>query len=508
MLVLIFAFAFASCREEEPERIWSEVGDMPAKEKKEECLQKFAKVLSQVVHEDEEVRMFLKDEALKMFDRNYDVLYYLVKDEDVSGQTFRDRLISYSSKEEMEEIEKTLPLLNIYTSKISLFNILPENLNIKDSEIPVAVSRSDSTILFFDGKKELALSKGEIPNFHVFVVNENNRVKIPQESDMYSKSSKSVVFRSPNYDGSSIFSVKSFNVKMDNIGNKAIEAYRHFNKNDGSLRQKSYQRDYIYYGITPENQKGTFNRSISEYLNVITVNPAAYFRISDQGKEDPINNASSTEQKKRGLSQQELLDRLWTRGSYNFRFEISSSEVDHPQIVCIPLMPEDLWNFNIAHSYRHSTWFRHSKNTYTINPRNFTARDVYLRDLVDMGKWDISEEALYRYVKIYEEDATEEVEETTTYEMSVARKENFSGNAKIGIGLKKVNVDVGGSASSENSTTTKITKTVTTKRTLGSDLLGSVRIYFYDPIVESVYSTVYRQRSYNTGSIKFGVTAR
>lgn len=151
----------------------------------EKYLVQFAEVLSKAVYEREDVRAFLKKESLKQFDKNYDVLYELVKEETINGKSFRDILVSYSSDKIIREIETNVSLLNILVPKIALFKVEPENLNTEDNEIPVAISRDSETSLYLNGKKELSLQKGEVPSFHVFVVNENSRVvAVNEESEM------------------------------------------------------------------------------------------------------------------------------------------------------------------------------------------------------------------------------------------------------------------------------------------------------------------------------------
>lgn len=54
----------------------------PSKETK---MADFARVLSKAVADRQDVRQFLKDEALKQFDLNYDILYGAVKDEQIGG---------------------------------------------------------------------------------------------------------------------------------------------------------------------------------------------------------------------------------------------------------------------------------------------------------------------------------------------------------------------------------------------------------------------------------------
>lgn len=90
-----------------------------------EAQTKFAVILSKAVSNSEEVRSFLKEEALAYFDNDNDVFYPFVKDKIVPGtgaQTFRNILLSYcDNEEELKAIEKSQPLLNILVPDLTLF---------------------------------------------------------------------------------------------------------------------------------------------------------------------------------------------------------------------------------------------------------------------------------------------------------------------------------------------------------------------------------------------------
>ncbi len=491
---------------------------------KEKFLVSFAGVLSKATYERKDVREFLKIESLKQFDKNYDVLYYLIKDEVVSGESFRDILISYSSKETIEDIETNVPLLNILIPEIMFFDVKPENLDTEDKEIPVVVSRDSETSLFLNGEKELSLQKGEIPDFHVFVVNENSRVVAPVDikGSLKSTGVKSIMFKSPNYDGSlkeqEESTTKSALVRRHLVGSKEILAYNHFNKDDGSIYQKAFQRDFIYYGITPENKSGNLNRSVSEYIRFIEVDPRTYFKIADQtgtgsNSDDPDIKDFTASQEKRELSKEELLDRMWTKGSYDFKFEIVTSTKQHPQIVYVPLKPNELWNFNIKHTRRHSTAFRRSKNYYKIDPNKFTSKRVYLDyRQISFGKWNLSEESIYRYVNVMEEDESISKTSTSTYESTRVHTSKFNGEAKLSVGLGDVTASGGASAEVTNSNTIKQSNTVTITRKELSDNLGSIKIFFYDPIIDGrrrrSRRRAYYVHTYNTGYVKFAISVK
>ena len=92
--------------------------------------------------------------------------------------------------------------------------------------------------------------------------------------------------------------------------------------------------------------------------------------------------------------------------------------------------------------------------------------------------------------------------------MTNVNSSKFNGDVKLELGLgksSKLTTDVSVEASSTN--TTKETRTVSVVRQQGSDNLGSVRIYFYDPIIETKISSMeYKVRTYNTGHVVFGIS--
>lgn len=70
---------------------------LPDLETQESAQIEFAKILSKAVYADEDLRVFLKEEAIKQFDNDYDVFYPFVKDETISGgRTFREILVEHA----------------------------------------------------------------------------------------------------------------------------------------------------------------------------------------------------------------------------------------------------------------------------------------------------------------------------------------------------------------------------------------------------------------------------
>ena len=483
-------------------------------QQKHEVKTEFAKALSSVLWSNMEARRIVKTEANKQFDMNYDILWSTIKDVQIGDSSFADCIAARTSKEFVSCINEQLPLLNILFPEIKMFEISAETYDYSDSELPVVVSCGDKNLLFFAGELTDTIPSGEVPAFNLVVVNENNRVEAVGANNTRGANYK-YSFISPTYDGTNRYKqTRGASLSRNLVGDKAISAYTYFYKDDSSVNSMALQRDYIYYGITPENQSGALNYNTSEYISFIEVNPKTYFTIADQTIDNLINNdpyikANSISRKKKDFTQEELIDALWTKGSYNLRFEIQRSTNEQPQIVYIPVKPSEIWNFNLDRSYRHPTAFRHSKYTYKIDPNKFTSKRYELSPYeLSLGKWNLAEESLYRYVTILEEDESEAKTYTYQYEVTNVNSSKFNGDVKLELGLgksSKLTTDVSVEASSTN--TTKETRTVSVVRQQGSDNLGSVRIYFYDPIIETKISSMeYKVRTYNTGHVVFGIS--
>lgn len=500
-------------------------------ENKEALLTEFAQSLSRAVYADRDLRQFLKTEASRQFDKNYDVLYQKVKNEKVGSATFRDVLRRYISEEKLEAVESAVPELNILMPEIPMFDVRATNYDVSDKELPVAVAGKAQNTLYLNGEKAASLRLDEVPDFHVLVVNVNKRVVVnphrtrgTQEADFQ--------FRHPEYDPANDRLAKasrSVTMPEDYLGQKAIEAYRYFYKNDGSEAQKGYQRDYVYYDMKPGDKVGRFNNAVSEYISYIEVSPNLYSLIADDTEEsktptnkDPYIRAKDVT-KERGAfrNDQLLLSQMWTDGAYNFVFQVVSSTDDRPRTLIIPAKPSDLWNFHIDHTYTHKTWFRHSKHYYKIDPSKFTSKPYYLESFqASLGKWDLSKESLYRDVIISEQDNGSDIQSEREYTETRFDSRKVSGSFKYNVGLTipadskekavdpnaSVNLDHSWDKQSNITTTSRHKVTVTTRQE--SDQLGTVRIYFYDPLIDGKDVKGYRAFTYSTGGVTFAITAK
>lgn len=370
----------------------------------------------------------------------------------IGTASFREILSAYSSSAEISVIERSVPRLNIFIPEIPLFDVNIDNMDCSETEIPVVVENESGMTLYVNGTLDICIPKGELPDFHTIVVNENNRIEVSTDSD-----NTYCGYKTKAYNIDSGRNTRSIECNMSQLGKPSLAAYVLFHGNNGGKDSKALQRDYIYYGLTPEkSDRGTLNQAVAEYIAFIEVDPNSYFTISDQiGDElynDPHIVKGSVSRKKQDFTEEELINEMWSTGTYSFRFEVSTLSSSRPTVSIINLRPDQLWDFNYNREYRHSTLFRHSKYTYTIDPKKFTRKRVELGQYdISFGKWDLSQEALERYVTISEVDKSKEYEKTVTYDMTTLNSSKVSGGIKFGLGT-----DISGNADTEyNTSTTK-----------------------------------------------------
>lgn len=164
-----------SCASDEPQKP-VEDAELPAIEEGK-YLPEFATILSKAVFFSTDLRKFLKEEALKQFDCDYDILYQAVKDEMVGNESFRDILLFFSDEKTLSEIERNNPMLTIRIPSIFMFNVHPSTIDVLDNELPVALSYENGSRLYMNGEVVDTIKKGDIPGFNLLVVTQNTRVE-------------------------------------------------------------------------------------------------------------------------------------------------------------------------------------------------------------------------------------------------------------------------------------------------------------------------------------------
>jgi hypothetical protein len=235
----------------------------------------FAKVLAKALTT-KEVREIIKQEALKRFDKDYDILYQFSKDVSFNGSKSLQQILAGYAKDSVAFINLTeqLPLITIFVPHIHNFN--PEDWN-TDQQIPIVAVRKTSSIkkeevlnAYNSREEEIILNYRKSPEQPVIVVKENERVtyvdnnnnerKVESKTSFLRTARGIFSFTDECYDGLNTKSATTTGSRMiipiDPLGiyarNQQIEPVR----------------DYIYYGIDPSTGVGSgpLKNNYAEFL--------------------------------------------------------------------------------------------------------------------------------------------------------------------------------------------------------------------------------------------------
>ncbi|MDE5955625.1 MAG: hypothetical protein K2G80_03930 [Bacteroidales bacterium] len=133
----------------------SEITTMDAESAKKE----FAKILSKAVYKYRDLRAFLKENALRQYNNDYEVLYPLIKNEIIgdTGLSFREILSMCDDNDSLYSIEEILPLLTVLVPDWAwidetCFSIA--NWDINDDDIAIGYEGDDIVhSLYVNGEK-------------------------------------------------------------------------------------------------------------------------------------------------------------------------------------------------------------------------------------------------------------------------------------------------------------------------------------------------------------------
>ncbi|MDR0333610.1 MAG: hypothetical protein LBI15_09120 [Dysgonamonadaceae bacterium] len=279
--VMIAAICFASCNNDDIFIETNEVTTDPialleevySADQEVEMLRPFARALYNAMSESPILREILKTKALEQFNKEYDVLYQFIKDEPVeNGLTVRQLLLTHFENEEMlADIERRRPTLTIFVPQLPEESFSAEIWNTAE-EIPAValhVTKHIHTPIFGDFGEygdEFVVESGLVPAFPVVVLKNNARVVVAEGSR-----TRFAALDNPNCDFVFEFTHEYFDNSekevqvttrqtVYTIDPKVKEAFEIYQDVDG------WQRDYIYYGITPSSPNGPLSRSFQEHI--------------------------------------------------------------------------------------------------------------------------------------------------------------------------------------------------------------------------------------------------
>ncbi len=248
--------------------------------KSHELLEDFSKALSSALNSSVELRRLIKNEALKMFDYDYDVLYLSINTYKLSsGKTVDELMELYIDTSKLELVKQKYPTLTIFVPVLPDNSFSAESWNPED-EIPYTALRVENSndIMAYGIEKEFLIPSNEIPKYPILVIKLNERIisvnKVQKKKYLSACNTiddTDIVFLSDVFDNTKNESINRSISSMhsnerDRTGSipdnmkKVYEAYDIYNPSNGWLR------DYIYFDLTPQKTKGAFNLDFKESL--------------------------------------------------------------------------------------------------------------------------------------------------------------------------------------------------------------------------------------------------
>lgn len=408
----------------------------------------FAKVLAKAV-KNADVRKLIKDEAVKKFDTDYDVLLQMVKDKNLSnGKTLINTIAEQSdNKEYIKEIPDNLPLLTLF---------VPNYYSAEkwtDADIPIIVYRDENNklIAVSDEGETVEISDTKQPYLPIIVVKNNDRVTT---RSLAQNRSNDNTFIFSNGKENFYFIDASFN----NLNNKERGARRvdlwQSNPFDAVIVEaynRTYgcnycsQRDWIYYGIDARTGLNSGPLSIKFQEAVTAFEPTSTAITSVIGG--------------------------WDEGNYVFVLtpilgDKNASTVNANNKT-IPIRPEDIYLYTerIEHYGLFGMYTRIVRDITGVKPYTFPSPITFVN-------WDMEKYGDRWGLVLEEYDQTQKI--TKTFKNTVTFGTNFSAT----VGSKdKLGASLGASA-----TTTKETTTVYESEE-GNDAVGNATIEWTTPVL-------------------------
>ena len=482
----------------------------------------FAKILSKAVGQDSNLREYLKQEALRCYDNDYDVFYPWIKDTEISeGITFKDILLKYCDDPKLlEDIETTIPKLTILIQDWSWIDsrcFSVKTWNTTSDEVAVGISDGSSKhLLFADGKAAGTIEEGEIPGFPVLIVKSNERMKVVSPAtrggciqyafvdDAFDGSLGTIETKAQtntvnwDYDtsGESVFE------EAQKIDSKVVAAYEEFKDTPNAA-----QRDYIYYGLTKEKPiDGDYKSSVKEYLYRFRINPAVISTIFDSKPKDPeFVDTYSVKRDKNRLKpdKNEIQSHLWAGGALEIVIQVflgngmpNSMETFSKNLT---IYPSALWEAKKSTEKRTTDVLLRHHYTYTTRKEDL-ARKWYYPYSLSLPYWNLAENSGNIWIRVYEYDETATEDDVVQHGYKYAS--NFKTNTSASGEIKKIKATLGFdyTYSDERNGTSSIT----IKKTTGRDFLGDVDLSYMDKIIESGPVYFEGKRGYNLGVCSTG----
>ncbi|MHA3787562.1 hypothetical protein ACX0HA_05065 [Flavobacterium hauense] len=458
----------------------------------------FSKALVSSLNQSVLLRTLIKEEALKEFNNDTEVLFVLIKDMPLENGTVFELVGNNieGGKQKLQDIITNDPELTILVPTLPEESFSAEIWDV-NGEVPSVAIRLDITndvpIVWNSGEVEV-IPAAEIPGFPVLVVKDNERLisrtNTPNFDDIntniaYQENGIVLKFMDDEFDAK--VKPKSYMYSsFKRVDERLIKADSIYKGKDG------WERDYIYYGIDGDGPGDThdgpmsfdFKESIGDFG--MEGDPwTAYSLVSDQIGDPNVNPDLGSGDWNH-----------WTDNQYEFKVKIlinSSQGAGAETVRILPIRPDDLFELTYQRHVRNFLWW--SKTTYTLE--DISCKYMYVNKHVIT--WDLQNKSAEWKFIIEEVDipTTTVIQESNTAKIAT----NFSlDDVKLGIKF-----GVSGEASN--------TQTITRTYTQGNDELGDQIVSFGEDVIIGqrttwLFGTRYRFKQYSTGAVRFTLEPR
>lgn len=417
----------------------------------DESMKIFANIFSKALY-DKDIRAFVRSEALKQVDNDYDVIYHYVKDQLLSnGETFHERLTKYCNNQiEFENMINSNKLLTIYIPCLENFSAWNWDVNVTVPSVAVRLEDSNGNYYAINKDGVFGLNSKERPKIPVLVIKQNERL-----TDSLASTKSLVKNELSNRNGVFAYFIdESFDTRVKTKFS-LDDVYSYYVYSDNELLKKAFAlnmecpRDFIYYGIssTENISKGKLKTEYREYITSIEfVDPANLSHVDDPF--DPTGD--------------------WADGNLEICFDFIF--VDRSEK---PLNTQKMKSVSIDKLFD-----KPNAPTRTL--------EYVFPEPVEVFNWDLYSYGNTYKVSVSEYDPGTVIEKQESH--SSVFGSNFGGEGGLDIGIIKI-----GGKYNETNTETK-QSSVKIQSTNNTDPLGDVLVNFFDPIyiknklyVESFY---------------------
>ena len=368
----------------------------------------FSEVLSKAIYAEPRLRKFLKNEALLKNDNDYNIFYPLSKNKIVIGdKSFIDVLQAYcDNHEDLANIEKAAPLLNIFIPDLSLFdeNLSVEKLDVEDGEVPVF----NAGKFYWKGEVVDSIceaTKNAYPVFHTFVVNESPRRKIKNAITRTAGLPIEYGFADEAFDPRNnslqegttrgrteyeIYEKEALNELLDPNNNyvrkgtfpgETLTAFSKVGAGNGVLRSMMYYNLNKIEDINQDSKTPDYN--VRDVIYRMKIDPYLYYLISSYkeqitGKEEFQSPYLKDQYFQKGGDMPAfdyVLTQLWTQGNFNFKKNTVTGE--NTQLMTIAIRPQDLFSVTLRGKFKHKTWGHRAQYWFWINATELGSKWFY-----------------------------------------------------------------------------------------------------------------------------------